>query len=100
MSWLKTKFWPWLKVQWWKILLGLTILGALFKGRQVIDPLEEADARATKERQRRAEELKDSEEALTDALETAEEKAAEEAVEALRDDPDALTRRMLEAGRQ
>lgn len=110
MSWLKTKFWPWLKVQWWKILLGLTLLAALFKGRQVIDPLEDADARATKERQRRDEETKKSEEALADALEAAEgkaseerqaeEKAAAEDVEDLRESPDELTRRMLEAGRQ
>lgn len=115
--WWLTKGWPWLKENWWVLLLlplllltGITVvLYDLTRSVQVADPLREADTRARTEAETRARELQ----AEKDRLETElsdirskyqdlqtrfEERVANE-VEALRNDPERLRRLMLEVGR-
>jgi len=75
-TWWQQKGWPWLKENWWVLLLlplllltGLTIvLYDLTRTVQVVDPLREADARARKEAETRARELQAEKERLETEL--------------------------------
>jgi len=116
-TWWQQKGWPWLKENWWVLLLlplllltGLTIvLYDLTRTVQVVDPLREADARARKEAETRARELQAEKERLETELAGIwtkyqrlqaefEQRVASE-VEALRDDPEKLRRLMLQVGK-
>lgn len=70
-SWWSTKAWPWLKTNWWVVLLApvlvipwvIYVIWKAFAGPKVVvlDPLKKADERAAEERETR--------EDLTDAAE-------------------------------
>lgn len=115
-EWWTTKAWPWLKANWqWiffpvgLLLLVLELASRLRPGVVTIDPTKEADERAkieeeTRERQLAAERARLAEEQkrIADEAEKereAREKAQSAEVEALRNDPEELKRRMLAAGR-
>jgi hypothetical protein len=115
--WWLTKGWPWLKENWWVLLLlplllltGLTIvLYDLTRSVQVVDPLREADARARREAEARAQALQAEKERLEAELsdirskyQELEDKFAQrlaDEVEVLRNDPEKLRQAMLAAGR-
>jgi len=111
MKWLKETAWPWVKLHWIKLLLSLSAFLLLFKtSTVVVDALEDADKRSSKESERRKRELaseaitldlelKDLVETSDNAREGLEEDQGAE-VRDLRDNPDELTTRMLQAGKK
>lgn len=111
MKWFKETAWPWVKLHWKKLVFAFGAALVLLKARvEVIDALEDADARAVAEKARREKAL--AAEAITLDLEIKEltqvadesrtelEEEHADVVEDLQENPDALTERMLKAGRQ
>jgi hypothetical protein len=116
-DWWKNKAWPWLKSNWWTLLLmplALIVLGGMLaakllnRGPAVIDPLRNADERAMEEAETRARLLETEKLRLVARIDelTAENRSmqehferrlAEEA-EGLRNDPERLRQLMLRAG--
>lgn len=112
LTWLRETAWPWLKINWWVVLLApllflpwlLGKLGAYMRGPTVIDPVVAADARAraeeatrdaasAEEARRRAEGLAEASTRHDEALAEVEAKAKTE-TGALREDPKALIEAM------
>ena len=116
-TWWKQTGYPWLKENWWVVLLSplllVVVVSAMlydrFKNPVVVDPLREADARALMEAQVRARELQAEKERLEKELTDIRAKYQElqdkfeqrlsDEVEALRNDPEKLRQAMLAAGR-
>lgn len=70
-KWWKTKAWPWIKENWWAVLLApiaLLVFALMFlmQGRKgvVLDPLKGADERAAEEERLRASQLAQEKERL------------------------------------
>ena len=116
-AWWVTKGWPFLKENWWSVLLAplalLVIIAmlavGLFRSRlTVIDPVAGADARAQLEAERRAQQLEEEKAKLEARIAELEQQYAElqvrfekglaDEVEALRDDPERLRALMLRVG--
>jgi uncharacterized membrane protein len=120
-TWWKDKGWPWIKENWWALLLLPVMLlvglgmGALWLMRRppqavVVDPVEAADARALAESTRREKELAEERDRLAEQLKGIQEEYAKlrsefesrlaDEVEALRQDPERLREAMLRTGRE
>ncbi len=114
-DWWKTTGWPWLKKNWWAVLLAplallIFVLMFFMRGRQgvVLDPLAEANERAEEERRlrerglqkerddlaKRVQELEAEHEAQQEHIEN----RVREEVQALREDPEKLRELMLRVG--
>lgn len=109
--------WPWLKENWWVLLIlpliALTAIASSIWNKSVIslvDPLRGADERAREEHARRIQALEQEKADLQKRLEAIQKENAalqrhmEERLEAriadLRNDPEKLRQAMLEAGRR
>jgi regulator of protease activity HflC (stomatin/prohibitin superfamily) len=116
-EWWTTKAWPWLKANWQWVLFPigilLLVLEVLSKMRPqvvTIDPTEKADERAkieeeTRKRQLEAERARlaaEQQKIQDDAEKERQARTAAQAgeVDHLRQDPEELRRRMLDAGRR
>lgn len=113
-SWWNDTAWPWLRVNWWKVLIfpvGLVLLLRALAPRRppipdvIVDPVREADRRAEEEATRRKIELKTESDALRARLDAIKAEHAEVMrrmntaqqlrYEELRDDPEALNAWLL-----
>lgn len=116
-EWWTTKAWPWIRGHWqWIIfpvgllLLVLEVLSRVRPAVVTVDPTKEADERARIEEETRSKQLAAErarlaaeQKRIADAAEKerqAREQAQSAEVETLRNDPEELKRRMLEAGRR
>lgn len=116
-TWWLEKGWPWLKENWWVLLilpvLAFVALGMLVWNRPVVsivEPLAEADARARREAEARAAALEAEKVRLDaelsairkehDSLQRHMEERLDARVEELRNDPNKLREAMLAAGRR
>lgn len=114
-DWWKQKGWPWLKKNWWAVLLApLTLLVFalmfLMRGKPglVLDPLREADERAKTEAEVRVKALAKERDQLKARVQELEaenraqlqhiERRVQDEVQALRDDPEKLKELMLSTG--
>lgn len=116
-DWWRTRGYPWLKENWWVVLLSPLLLFVAvsvliydrFMGTVVVDPLREADDRALVEAQARARALAAEKARLESELSDIRSKYQElqdkfaqrlaDEVEVLRNDPEKLRQAMLAAGR-
>lgn len=112
-SWWKETGWPWLKKNWWAVLIApvaLLVAVGIFAQRKlvVLDPVEKADRRAKEEAERRIRELQDAklqlelelsrEKTEHDTLQRELQEALSGDVDVLRKDPERLLRLMREVG--
>lgn len=114
-DWWKDQAWPWIKKNWWAVLLAplsliIFILMFFARGRTgvVLDPLREADERAREEAEVRARLLEKEKadlakkigelEAVNRANQEHFERRVEEEIESLREDPERLRELMLRTG--
>jgi len=113
-AWWTETGWPWLKENWWvmlilPVMLLVWIAMRAKPGTTIIDPLKNADARAKEEGEHREkmleeENLRLEEELLDikekhDTLQKGFEEKLEEEVESLKRDPEKLRELMLRTGR-
>jgi flagellar basal body-associated protein FliL len=117
-TWWTEKGWPWLKGNWWVLLIlpvitlaaaGMFLMRFMGTKTVVVDPTAAADERARLEAETRSQQLEAEKARLAaelvdlraehDALRLHFERRLADEVEALRADPEKLRQAMLEAGR-